>query len=162
LIIPLILASVAVVLCVIVAYQDFRFREINFLLIIILGFIVGARKFFLTSFLELFLIDFLINAMICIILLAALRIYYLLRKKSFKESIGNGDLLLFLIFALGMDSLDFPINFTFALVFSLIAHILLKSFYLRHQTIPLAGLMCLYLSAFLIIDSFNINLPKIW
>jgi len=153
---------VAVALSLVVVYQDFRFREIHLPFIIFLGLTVGVRKFFLTSLLELFFIDFLINVAICIMLLATLRTYYFFRKKSFKESIGNGDLLLFLIFALGMDSLDFPIHFTLALVFSLIAHILLKSFYIRHQTIPLAGLMCLYLSTFLIIDSIRFISLKIW
>ena len=60
--------------------------------------------------------------------------------------IGIGDLLLFIAFTLGYESTEFVIHFTMAMIFSLVVHLLMKSFYKKHKTVPLAGYMAVFFS----------------
>ncbi|WP_397301593.1 hypothetical protein [Nonlabens ulvanivorans] len=81
------------------------------------------------------------------ILLFAIFIYArIIKKKDFFSMIGIGDLLLFLVFVFGYEPSEFVVHFTFAMIFSLVVHLIMKSQYKRHLTVPLAGYMAVFFS----------------
>ncbi|WP_348712023.1 hypothetical protein [Tenacibaculum sp. 190524A05c] len=70
---------------------------------------------------------------------------------SLFEALGLGDILFFLVFAIGFPVETFLLLFITSLLFSLIIFISLKA-KLRHKTVPLAGFQALFLFLILFIN----------
>ncbi|MEP3210681.1 MAG: hypothetical protein ABJN95_15875 [Maribacter sp.] len=76
------------------------------------------------------------------------------------HSIGLGDVLFFFVMGAGFPTMTFIILFACSLFFSLFTYLLFKSS-MRVKTVPLAGLMSLFLSAVLMLDVIY-GLPSLY
>ena len=90
---------------------------------------------------------------IFIIILAAGLYSGFVIKKKLSESIGIGDLFMFISLCLTFSTETFIILFVFSLFFSLLLHQYFKDT-AEHQTIPLAGYMSLFFAAVYFISFF--------
>ena len=130
---------------VFIAYQDIKERLVYWFLFPLLGILVGIL-FFTQTLPELFLTSVLINLIIiCIFYLVIVLHSFLVLKKSFKEVIGWGDILMFFFLIFTFSSVSFTVTFIGAIFFSFIAHILLKKKF-ENKTVPLAGYMSIFYS----------------
>lgn len=131
----------------IMAYQDMRDREVSWLLFPLLGISLGLT-FGLQVGLTVFLYTILLNLVLVTVMVALLwAITKFIFKKTFLDvSFGLGDLLLLYVFALGFPTMTFVYLLVGSLLFSLLAFLLMKLI-LQSQTVPLAGLMGLFLIA---------------
>lgn len=86
------------------------------------------------------------------ILLLVIYLYAkIIMKRAFFETIGLGDLLLFIALAFSFSPATFMILFVFSILFSLLFYlIILKNN--KTQTIPLAGTISLFFSLILLIN----------
>jgi len=131
----------------IMAYQDIRDREVLWVLFPMLGTCL-ALTFGLQVGLSLFALTILINLVLtsCVIFLLWTVTRFLFRKPFLNVSFGLGDLLLLYMIALGFPTMTFVHLLVGSLLFSLVAFFLMKVL-LRTETVPLAGLMGLFLMA---------------
>lgn len=131
----------------IMAYQDMRKREVSWLLFPLLGISLGLA-FSLQVGLTVFLYTTLLNLVLVTVIMVLLwAITTFIFKKAFLNvSFGLGDLLMLYVCALGFPTMTFVYLLVGSLLFSLVAFMVMK-LVLQSQTVPLAGLMGLFLIA---------------
>lgn len=133
--------------CGILAFQDFKYREVTWPLFPMLAIFLGLLHVSHVGWL-LFGTSILINFILvsCIVLILWSITHFVFQKRFLDISFGLGDLLFLYAFALGFP----PITFIYLLVgsigFAVLAFSLMKLF-LRSKTVPLAGLMGVFLIA---------------
>lgn len=142
------------IVLLIVAYQDFKDREVTVLLFPLL-LMLGIIMHYNTQYLEAFLLNLMMSfGLLSIILLLLLVYVKLIMKKKFNEVIGLGDLLFFMVLAVSFPTITFVVLFCLSLLFSLTTYLFLKSRFGKY--IPLAGLQGLFLFLVLLSNSmFN-------
>lgn len=136
----------------IMAYQDMRDREVSWLLFPILGVSLGLT-FGLQVGLTVLLYAILLNLVLVTVMVALLWSItkFFFKKPFLNVSFGLGDLLLLYVFALGFPTMTFVYLLVGSLLFSLVAFIIMK-LVLQSQTVPLAGLMGLFLIAMTVLS----------
>lgn len=131
----------------IMAYQDIRDREVFWVLFPLLGTSL-ALTFGLQVGMSLIAMTILINLVLTtgMVLLLWAVTKFLFKKPFLNVSFGLGDLLLLYVLALGFPTMTFVYLLVGSLLFSLVAFFLMKIL-LQTKTVPLAGLMGLFLMA---------------
>jgi len=130
---------------VFIAYQDIKDRLVYWFLFPLLGLIVGVL-FYTETLPELFLTSVLINLIIiCFFYLVIILHSFFILKKSFRDVIGIGDVLMFFFLIFTFSSVSFTVTFIGSIFFSYIIHIVLKKS-LKDKTVPLAGYMSIFYS----------------
>jgi hypothetical protein len=123
-----------------ILYQDIKEREVYWFLFPLVGISAGLL-FYFNTLPELFLLTVSINLILVALMLVVLYAYIKLRLKlSFKETLGFGDILLFVMLALAFSNISFYVLFISALVFSLVLHLILNR-NKKERDVPLAGYM---------------------
>lgn len=149
------------VTCSIIAIQDFQERKVLwicfpiaaiFLAILHLNH-VGFLPFLYATFTNIFLVS-------CILLLLWLVTRYILKKGFLNVSFGLGDMLFMYAFAMGFPSVTFTLLFVASIGFSLIVFTFMKVL-ANSETVPLAGLMGVFLIAVILMDHFP-NSPSLY
>lgn len=110
-----------------------------YLLVLILGLSIQSLKInFLTILIETFL-----NIIIVVVIISVGWLYsnFILKKKFLGESIGGGDLFLFIALCFCFPTISFIVFFVISLLYSLLIHFIIKK---RDTTVPLAGYMSLF------------------
>lgn len=143
----------------VLVYQDFKDREVTFLVFPFL-LIVGAVLHYRTQYIEIFLLNLIINlGLLSVVLLMLLLYVRLVIKKKFNQAIGSGDVLFFIVIAISFPSITFSVLFSASLFFSLIIYQLLKP--KIGKNIPLAGLQSLFLF-FIIVSNSIFNFVNLY
>lgn len=147
----------AMACCGLIAVQDFRERAVVWFLFPLLGILLGLMHLLQTDAIQfLWFTGANVLLLTGIILILFFHSTYILRKKFINVSLGAGDILFFYAFALGFPTMTFIILFAGSVLFSLVLFFVLKR--IRHiHTVPLAGLMGLFLIAVFIIDTFPLT-----
>ncbi|MEM7185024.1 MAG: hypothetical protein AAF466_00090 [Bacteroidota bacterium] len=130
-------------------WQDLKERQVWWFLLPLFA-IAGSYLFFVNVSPVLYATSLLWNLAIVGVLLATLYAYarWKLKKEFLAETFGLADLLFFIAFALSMPTFAFLNFFVAALVFSLLSYLALRMvFRSKQQTVPLAGMMSLFLIA---------------
>ncbi len=134
-----------IITLVFIAYQDIKERLVYWFLFPLLGLIVGVL-FYTQTLSELFLASVLINLIIvCFFYLVIVLHSFFVLKKSFRDVIGVGDILMFFFLIFTFSSVSFIVTFISAIIFSYITHLLLKNNF-KNKTVPLAGYMSIFYS----------------
>ncbi|MEQ5790801.1 hypothetical protein J4E06_07040 [Muricauda sp. NFXS6] len=143
----LVLQLLSVVGYGIMAYQDIHDREVIWVLFPLLGTSL-ALTFGLQVGMSLYAMTILINLILtsCVILLLYTITRFLFKKTFLNVSFGLGDLLLLYIIALGFPTMTFVFLLVGSLLFSVVSFFTMKLL-LKTKTVPLAGLMGLFLMA---------------
>lgn len=120
----------------------------------LLGILMGALYYWHTIP-QIYLTNTVINFAFVTLTIGILYIYCkLIAKEIFiNQSFGMGDLFYFYAFALGFPTITFIVLFAFSLVFSLLIFLFLKK-RLHLKTVPLAGLMALFLCSIFVWSFF--------
>ena len=134
-----------------IAYQDSKERKVSLWLLMVAFFLTGGLHYH-HSVEVLFWYSIFLNIGIVILIITILLIYARLKlKQGLEKAFGFGDLLFFLVIAVGFPTVSFIILFSFSLIFSLIIVVTLKKKY-RFKTVPLAGLQALFFSFIFLIN----------
>lgn len=141
------------------AYQDIKDRAVSWVLFpaITLLLITLYAKYTTT---EQYLMAALVNVLVVSMIVVILWLYtrFIARKSFLNVSFGLGDLLFFYAFALGFPSLTFIVLFASSLLFSMLVFLLAGNRF-KMKTIPLAGLMGMFLIGVLLVSLLPSSIP---
>lgn len=134
----------------IIVFQDFKERQVLWFLFPLTAFLLGALHVVQVGDWNLFAYHCILNGTVVTGMITLVWLYTtaIAKKEFLGHSIGLGDLLFFYALALGFPTLSFIVLFTGALLFSLLAYLIIKN-RLPIKTVPLAGLMSLFVIAVL-------------
>lgn len=128
-----------------ITYQDFKERKVYLINLLITLILISFYHYLNSYSTYSYLYTILLNFVFLSIIFLVLYLYTVLRiKEIFLKTIGLGDIIFFIILAIGFPTLSFLIIFSSSLIFSFILFIFLKP-RLTNKTVPLAGLQSLFL-----------------
>ena len=134
---------ILIIAFVLVFLQDYKERQVYWFLFPIID-VLGGILFYQNTLPELFLISIQMNLLFLIVLMLIIYLYAKFKLKTqFLNTIGLGDLLLFLAISISFSSLSFIVLFISALIFSLVLHFVLNTSK-KMVSVPLAGYMSLF------------------
>ena len=149
------------VVLIFIAYQDFRYREIHFVLFLLLSifFFIDGNTYIAIS---KYLLNILYNMIFVLAQFLFVYIFYAIRGYGIKslviDIIGIGDILFIFILSLAFPWQSFFLYYVGGLIFALSVWLLLKhSGIIKSKFIPFAGLLSLYCALLLI---FEFLLPQ--
>ncbi|MFC4221155.1 hypothetical protein [Flagellimonas marina] len=150
----LVLELLAMAGCSVIAFQDFRERAVLWICFPIVALLLAGIHMAHVG-MELFTFFALGNVILvsCVLLTLFLVTRYFFKKRFLDVSFGLGDMLFMYAFALGFPTMTFILLFVGSIFFSLISFTLLRSVK-KMETVPLAGLMGVYLIAIFLLDQF--------
>jgi len=150
-----------ILVLVLIALQDLKERAVYWFLFPLVGGLLALLHFGQTS-LHQYIIMVGINILLVSLILLILYLYTKLiaNQKFLNVSFGLGDLLFFYAFALGYPTYTFLLLFIGSILFSFVVFLVLKSRQ-NLETIPLAGLMGIFLIGVTVISSFP-NVPSLY
>lgn len=124
-----------------ILYQDVKYRQIHFLLpVILLG--IGFASIPGSGF------NFFTNMIFVTVNLLGVTLYYFIKTKQLinliNTHIGIGDIVYFIAIAPFFTLQQYVFFFTGGLIFSLLLFVLLKKIRPTEQTVPLAGFLSIY------------------
>lgn len=129
-----------------IAVQDFKERKVFWFLFPIAMILFGLTHFMNIGesniFMDYLSLNILLVTLVIILLFGYSR--FIAKTKFLNHSLGLGDILFFYAFAAGFPTFTFVVLFANAILFSLLSFLVLKK-KLKLQTVPLAGLMGLFL-----------------
>ncbi|MDG5490644.1 hypothetical protein [Psychroserpens sp. SPM9] len=124
-------------------YQDYKDRQVYWFLFPLVGLCSGIL-FYKSTLPELFWSSIILNSVFIAFLLLVVLLYSKLTLNlKISEAFGSGDAFLFTVLIFSFSTVSFLIIFVFALLFSLVIHLLLKK-YSAVKTVPLAGYLSLF------------------
>ena len=146
----------ALAVLILIAYQDFRYREIHialFLMVSVFFFIDGQSNM---PFLK-YLLNVSYNMIFVLAQFLFVYVFYAIRGYGFKslatDIIGTGDILFIVILSLAFPWQSFFLYYIGGLVFTLLIWLLLKySGTVRNKLIPFAGLLSVYCALLLVFE----------
>jgi len=145
---------ILIIIFLLIFWQDSKDRLVYWFLYPLVGIVAfvieGNRIGYLLA-----ILTSLINLLLILIIIITGYLYstLILRKKFVNESLGMGDLLLFIFLCFTFATTTFIILFVFSLFFSLILHQYFKN-RSDHKTVPLAGYISLFFAAVYLISFF--------
>ncbi|MDC6384613.1 hypothetical protein D2V93_06965 [Flagellimonas taeanensis] len=147
--------------CGIMAFQDFKDREVTWVLFPILGLLMALLHLFHVE-MTLFFVSVLGNVVVVsgILLILWAVTKYIFKKVFLNVSFGLGDVLFFYALALGFPTITFIYLLVGSICFSFVAFFLLNRF-IKMKTVPLAGLMGIFLMAVTLLTLFP-NTPSLY
>ena len=150
-----------VCICGLIAFQDFQERMVSWILFPAMGIVLAFLYLNHANF-EQFYPFVLGNFLLVTAIVLVLYLYtkYIAKMEFLNVSFGLGDLLFFYALALGFPTMTFLVLFVLSILFALGAFLYLKRKQ-EMQTIPLAGLMGIFLTA-VIVASFFPNVPSLY
>lgn len=150
-----------VILCTLIAFQDFKDRMVSWILFPLVGIALGLLYLENSTFEQWY--PFVITNIVLVSLIVLMLFLYarnVARMKFLNVSFGLGDLLFFYALTFGFPTATFLILFVLSILFSLITTILMN-WKKGNQTVPLAGLMGLFVIGILL-ASFFPNVPSLY
>lgn len=135
--------TILILTFLLIFYQDLKERLVWWFLFPIIGLTTGILYTDQTS-IELFSYNILLNIFFVLLLLLIIFIYAKMKLKvRFKETIGLGDILLFIALTCSFSIISFIVLFIFSLILSLALHLILSKMD-SQKSVPLAGYMSLF------------------
>lgn len=138
-----------------IVYQDIKERSIYLWILLLTIFLIGFLHYQHSVPVQ-FLPTILLNIGIVLVIVFILFLYAKFKLMlAFQNTFGFGDLLFFIVIAIGFPTITFIVLFSFSLFFSLTLYLILKK-KLTHKTVPLAGLQALFFSLIFLLNwAFN-------
>jgi hypothetical protein len=135
-----------------IAYQDIKDREVYGWLFLVTLLFTGSIHLHHNPIKERFVMEISLNLLLLSMVMILLFLYtsHIAKKKFLNHSIGLGDLLFFIVMAVSLPTYSFVVILATGLLFSLIIFLFGKQKW-GWTSVPLAGLLSLYVMVFLII-----------
>jgi len=125
-----------------IAFQDIKERQVYVFLFPIIALSCAGLSYLETT-LHIFNISVLMNGLFILLLMSVVVLYTKFKLKvKFSEAFGLGDVILFIALIFSFATVTFIIVFVFALLFSLITHVIFKK--KTDASVPLAGYMSVF------------------
>ncbi len=143
----LVLQSLSVFGYGIMAYQDIKDREVTWVLFPLLGICLALTyglQVGISVYAHAIMVNLILTTSVVLLLWAITKLIF--KKPFLNVSFGLGDLLFLYALSLGFPTVTFVFLLVGSLLFSLLAFLLMKIL-LQTKTVPLAGLMGLFLMA---------------
>jgi len=143
-----------IVLLLILAYQDFRYRAVSWILLVlaVVPLVINAAG---TLHYKDIIFNFLINAGFVVIQFLSVTLYFSLKNRSltniFNRYIGTGDVIMFMIMCIAFSPVNFIVFTTLGLFLLTIIYGINYIIYKTNKLIPLAGCMSLILICLFIV-----------
>jgi heme exporter protein D len=137
-----ILKTILIILFFTILYQDCKERLVHWFLYPAIGLFALAIQYAIVP-LSSVLLNVGVNLILVLLVLLTSYLYTRIRKVSFNESFGMGDVLFFIFITCTFSVISFLVLFVFALLFSLLLHFILSKKE-QEETVPLAGYMSLF------------------
>lgn len=142
----LLVKLILIIAFIVVFLQDYKERQVYWFMFLIVGFL-GGFLFYKSTLPELFLTSILLNISFIALLVFTMYIYAKVKlKTNLLNTIGLGDLFLFMALAVSFSTMSFIVIFISSLIFSLLVHLYLSK-NKKTETVPLAGYMSLFFLA---------------
>lgn len=127
-------------------YQDTKERLVYWILYPVAGVLAFVIHCWEVGIIPAAVSSLMNLAFVSVLLLSGMAYARSTGRRFINESIGTGDILLFVFLAFSFSGVAFLVLFTFSLLFSLLMHLVFKN---RHQnpTVPLAGYMSVFFAA---------------
>lgn len=157
----LILKILLVLICALIAFQDFKERMVSWILFPAMGIVLAflyIKQVSFNQFYPFVLSNFVLVSIIILLLYGYTK--YIAKREFINVSFGLGDLLFFYALALGFPTLTFMVIFTVSMLFALVTFLIVNRKQ-EMQTVPLAGLMGLCLTC-VIVASFFPFVPSLY
>lgn len=139
------------IILILIFLQDIKERKV-YIWLLIVAIILNGVLYYQQTLQQLFFLHISINLILILLLLLILFLYTKFKMKiNFFKALGLGDILFFLVIAVGFPVETFLLIFVSSLVFSLVLFLFLKS-KLKQNTVPLAGFQALFLFLILFIN----------
>ncbi|TRW21031.1 general secretion pathway protein [Flavobacterium zepuense] len=153
--IDIVLKLSLIALLFVIFWQDSKERQVYWFLYTLVGVMAFALHARVIGTLPTFA-NSVINLILILLVVAISYVYVVLfkRKRFLNDSIGSGDLLLFLSLSMTFATVAFTLLFVFSLLFSLLLHMIFKNRQ-ADKTVPLAGYMALFFAAVYSISFFT-------
>ena len=139
----------------VIIYQDFKERQVYWFLFPLLGLFLGLLNFSNSlefhTFIYYITINLVLTTLVLGLLFIVVKVFF--KKRFIDYSLGFGDILFFYTFAFGFPTITFIILFANSLLFSLVLFLFFKKVF-KLKTVPLAGLMSLFLIIILAVSGF--------
>ena len=131
-----------------IAYQDFRYRAIHWLLFLTLGLLFFIDGVFSQSF-QIYELGVVLNIVILLLQFSVLLLFYSFKGKKLNDvinkTIGAGDIVFIFILALGFSWQCFLFYYISAMLFSILVWLSVGRLFCRkNDLVPFAGLMSLF------------------
>ncbi len=145
-----------------ITYQDFKERKVFWFLFPLAMLLFGLLYYVQVTGMSVFLYQILTNIFLVTSIWTILFLYthFITKKKFLNHSLGLGDILFFYTLGLGFPTLTFIVLFVGSTLFSLLVFLIIKR-NLNHKTVPLAGLMGLFI-IFVLLYSFIFKYPPLY
>ncbi len=129
---------------ILILFQDYKERKVYWFLFPIVG-ILGGILFYFNTLPEVFFYSLLVNTIFILLLVIIIFFYSKLKlRTNILNTIGLGDILIFISSTAFFSSFSFIIIFISALIFSLVLHLYQVRSSKQQVTVPLAGYMSLF------------------
>ncbi|WP_222984573.1 hypothetical protein [Flagellimonas meishanensis] len=146
-----------------VAVQDLRDREVMWVFFPIIAVLLASihvHHLGMDNFIFFALNNVILVSCVLALLWAITR--FVFGKEFLNVSFGLGDMLLMYALAVGFPTVTFIVLFVGSILFSSIAFIVLRMCTkTKTETVPLAGLMCIFLIAILLMAHWS-NMPSLY
>lgn len=140
-----VLKLILILILILIFFQDYKDRLVYWFLYPLVGVLGFCIQLFYYSW-QSIIAESLIN-LIFILLLISISFLFakvVSKKKFLNESIGAGDIFLFLVLTVLFPVLTFSVLFVISMLFALLIHLVLTYKKEKKATVPLAGYMSLF------------------
>lgn len=138
-----------VLLLIILAFQDYKDREVSIWLFCVLA-VLSSFKLYLYGFTEVY-VDVIFNIVVLGIQVSVLCIYFnLIKKRDVFSMIGLGDIFFFVLLTLSFSLVYFILFQLVSLIVALIFSVVVK--FNKREYIPLAGIQASCLSVVFVLE----------
>lgn len=128
--------------------QDIKYRNINLWLSVLFLLVATFFRFKLQPIQTIVFLEFSMNLTIVGCLFLILWLYQKIRgNQRLQDTIGKGDVLFIVIFAIVFEPNMFIINLTLGFIFSIVLHLLFKNMQTKHNSVPLVAYLLIYFIA---------------
>ena len=148
------LTIILIAIFALIFWQDTKDRYVYWFLYPLAGIITFAIQGTKTTYAQAFF-NALLNLFLVLLIVIVVWLYsvIILKKKFVNESLGLGDILLFIFLCFSFSPTTFITLFVFSLIFSLLLHQYFKN-KSHNSTVPLAGYMALFFATVYLLSFF--------
>ena len=148
------LKSLLIITFLVVFWQDTRDRLVYWFLYPFIGCLAIGVQFLQIGYVTT-LINSAINLVFILLLVSVCYLYskIIMKRRFVNESIGLGDILIFIFLCFTFATVAFFILFVFALLFSLMLHLYFKKKSINNN-VPLAGYIAVFFAAVYLVSFF--------
>ena len=148
------LKSLLIITFLVIFWQDTRDRLVYWFLYPLVGSLAVGIQVLQIGYASA-LINSIINLVFILLLVSVSFLYskIIMKRRFVNESIGLGDILMFVFLCFTFATVAFFIVFIFALLFSLVLHLYFKK-KSTHNNVPLAGYIAVFFAAVYLVSFF--------